>query len=95
MLEWITNNKTGLIIYLIINVVVFAMYGIDKFKAIKNRWRIPETTLISAALFGVIGAIAGMLVFHHKIRKPKFYVIIPIIFVIEAICTGYVISTLV
>lgn len=95
MVNWINDNKNILIIFLIINLIVFIMYGIDKWKALNNRWRIPENTLISAALFGAIGALSGMIVFHHKIRKPKFYITVPLILVIELVCTGYVISTLI
>lgn len=93
--DWINNNKYGLLVYLIINLVVFAMYGIDKWKAVHDKWRIPENTLISGALFGVVGAILGMVVFHHKIRKPKFYITVPLILIIELVCTGYVIYSMV
>ena len=86
LIEWINNNKYILIAYLIINAIVFIMYGIDKWKAIHNKWRIPEATLISAAFFGVIGALLGMMVFHHKIRKPKFYISVPLILILEVVC---------
>ena len=66
--------------YLILNGIVFLVYGVDKYKAVHNKWRIPETTLLVIAVIGVIGAFAGMHVFHHKTRKPKFYVGVPVIF---------------
>lgn len=69
--------------YSILNGIVFLIYGVDKYKAVHNKWRIPETTLLIAAVFGVIGAFAGMHVFHHKIRKAKFYVGVPVIFFLE------------
>ena len=54
------------IYYLLMNVVTFAAYGIDKRKAIKDQWRIPEATLLAlACLGGFIGAPLGMLVSHH------------------------------
>lgn len=71
--------------YLILNGIVFLIYGVDKYKAVHNKWRIPETTLLVAAVFGVIGAFAGMHVFHHKTRKAKFYVGVPIIFFLEVL----------
>ena len=73
-------------LYLIlINVFAFAVYGIDKSKAEKGKWRISETTLIMLAVMGgSIGALAGMLVFHHKTKKPKFYVGVPLIILIQA-----------
>ena len=56
------------LIYLaVINVVTFFMYGIDKWKAKKSKWRIPEATLLGlAVLGGSIGAWLGMKVWHHK-----------------------------
>ena len=70
-----------LFIYLlVINLTAFAAYGLDKKKAEKDRWRIPEATLVMlAVLGGSIGALAGMLAFHHKTKKPKFVIGIPLI----------------
>ena len=90
MINWINANRTILLIYLSINVIVFLMYGIDKFKAVHNKWRIPENTLISGALFGVFGALLGMVTFHHKIRKPKFYITVPAIMLVEVGFAVYV-----
>lgn len=75
--------------YLIVNVIVFIMYGIDKYKATHKKWRIPEATLIGAAVLGVFGALAGMYVIRHKTKKPKFYITVPVILVLEvaaAVC---------
>lgn len=88
-IELLTINSFFILIYIIINVVVFAMYGIDKWKAIHNKWRIPEATLITVALFGVIGALLGMIVFHHKVRKPKFYISVPAIMILEIVSVVY------
>lgn len=68
-----------LIIYLVlVNVAAFAMYGIDKRKAIKDQWRIPEKTLLLAALLGgSFGAFTGMQLFHHKTRHWKFLLGVP------------------
>lgn len=77
-------KRNCLLLYLLINAVVFFIYGIDKRKAVKHRWRIPENTLIAAAILGVFGAYSGMHFFHHKTQKRRFYIGIPVIFVSEA-----------
>ena len=59
--------------FLVWNVIVFLLYGIDKWKAIGGKWRISEKTLICAAFcMGAVGAMAGMQIFHHKTRKHMF-----------------------
>lgn len=79
------------IIYLItINIITFITYGIDKAKARKGAWRIPEKTLIGLAVAGgSIGALAGMSFFHHKTRKPLFKIGIPVILIIEAAAAAW------
>lgn len=73
--------KELLFIYLlIINAIAFCLMLIDKYKARKNLWRIPEATLISTALLGgSIGALIGMYTVRHKTRHIKFTVGIPLI----------------
>ena len=70
-----------ILIYLeLVNLAAFAMMGIDKRRAKKGRWRIPESALIlSAVIGGGIGALAGMYLFRHKTKKKKFTVGIPVI----------------
>lgn len=75
-------------LWLALNVISFTVYGIDKYKAVHHRWRIPEATLIGFAVVGVIGALAGMKVFHHKTRKNKFRIGVPVIFVLECAVFG-------
>lgn len=71
---------------IIINVIAFCIYGVDKRKAKKHLWRIPEDTLIGLALIGgSIGAFLGMRLFHHKTKHIKFYVGVPAIFIIELV----------
>ncbi|MBO4765020.1 MAG: DUF1294 domain-containing protein [Bacteroidales bacterium] len=63
-----------------INLLAFLLFGIDKWKARRDRWRIPEATLLLlAALGGSIGALAGMCVFHHKTKHKKFAIGLPLI----------------
>ena len=58
---------------LALNVGVWLMYGIDKWKAKSGRWRIPEKVLLLAAFAGgSVGALAGMMMFRHKTKKAKF-----------------------
>ena len=73
-------SATPLSYYLIaVNIVAFLIYGLDKAKAVKHQWRIPEATLLGIAFAGgAFGAFAGMIVFHHKTRKMKFRILIPI-----------------
>jgi len=66
-----------------LNVFSFVLFGLDKWKAVHDRWRIPESKLLLAAVFGVFGALLGMLVFRHKIRKPKFAIGVPAILILE------------
>jgi uncharacterized membrane protein YsdA (DUF1294 family) len=56
----------------------FALYGLDKFKARADKWRISEKGLLLASLFGPIGAWFGMQHFRHKTRKPVFRIMVPL-----------------
>ncbi len=67
-----------------VNAVTFIVYGIDKWKARANKWRIPEVTLLSLALFGgSIGAWFGMKLWRHKTQHKKFKYGIPAIFLLQ------------
>ena len=70
-----------LVYYLLgINLLTFFVYGIDKWKAKRDKWRIPEATLLMlAALGGSVGALLGMTVFHHKTKHKKFLIGVPLI----------------
>ena len=69
---------------LILNFVTMLVYGIDKFKATKGKWRIPESTLLLlAVLGGSIGAWLGMRVWRHKTQHKKFKYGIPVIFILQ------------
>ncbi|MBO7497696.1 MAG: DUF1294 domain-containing protein [Bacteroidaceae bacterium] len=70
-----------LLYYLIgINMLTFFVYGIDKWKAQKGRWRIPEASLLTLAVIGgSIGAWVGMKAWHHKTMHKKFKYGLPLI----------------
>ena len=69
-----------------INVVTFVMYGIDKWKAKHNKWRIPEATLLGLAVVGgSVGAWLGMKVWHHKTMHKKFKYGIPFILMAQIV----------
>ncbi len=72
-----------LVIYvLLINVTTLILFGIDKYKAIYNRYRISEMTLLTFAMLGgSLGANLGMKLFRHKTKHKKFRVLLPIMFI--------------
>lgn len=73
-----------------INLAGFISMLLDKQKARRSIWRIPEATLFLFAIFGgSIGSLIGMYVFHHKTMKPKFYIGIPAILTIQVIIVLY------
>ena len=69
-----------------INFTTWVAYGLDKGRAKSGKWRIPERTLLLLALIGgSLGALAGMIMFRHKTRKPKFYISVPVMFVAHCV----------
>lgn len=75
---------------LLINAAGMIIMLVDKRKAIKNRWRIPERTMIAVALFGgSLGIYAGMQLFRHKTKHAKFYIGVPVILAIQVVVSLY------
>ena len=75
---------------LAINIVSFFLYGIDKYKAKKGRWRISEATLLMMAVIGgSIGAWVGMRLWHHKTMHKKFKYGIPVIMIMQVCLVVY------
>jgi uncharacterized membrane protein YsdA (DUF1294 family) len=75
---------------LIVNAIAFLLMLIDKQKAKKKKWRIPEATLMSfAAIGGSIGALMGMYTFHHKTLHKKFTLGIPAILLLQIAAAVY------
>ena len=61
---------------IIVNIFLFILYGIDKLLAIKHKERISEFALLLASLFGgSVGSLLGMIIFHHKTKKIKFWIL--------------------
>ena len=81
-----------LIYIAVINVVAFVVYGIDKWKARRGRWRIPESTLLLlAAVGGSLGAWLGIRVWHHKTMHRKFTIGVPVIIVLQLALAVYLV----
>lgn len=85
------NLENIFLIYLaVINLTTFGVYGIDKLKAKKQWWRIPEATLLGLAVVGgSIGAMVGMRMWHHKTLHKKFKYGIPAIILIQIAAAAY------
>ena len=92
------NNKRTMTQYhyilgaylLILNVITFILYGIDKYKAKKAKWRISEATLLAMAFIGgSIGAWMGMKLWRHKTLHKKFTIGVPFIFFLQVALVVY------
>ena len=67
----------------IVNTISFIIMGLDKYFAIKEKRRISENSLLFLSIIGgVFGTSLGMIIFRHKIRKPKFLILIPILLIL-------------
>ena len=88
-LENFTSKEMILLYYLIsINIISFVAMGIDKMKAKKDMYRISENFLIILSIVGgAIGELLGMILFRHKTSKKKFYIGVPIIYIITKVIT--------
>lgn len=68
----------------LMSLCAFALCGVDKGRAKKGAWRIPEgTLLLTAALGGSLGLLLGMRLFHHKTRKKRFTVTVPLLLILQ------------
>ena len=81
------SRRKLLLLYLgVINLVTFILFGIDKYAAIKGKWRVKEFTLLLLSLLGgSISMFLTMLVIRHKTRKAKFMIGIPVIIILQII----------
>jgi len=79
------------IAFAMMNVVSFSLYGIDKHRARKNRWRIRESVLLGVTwLMGGAGAWLGMRVFRHKTKHTAFIVCVPAAAVLQVVLMAFV-----
>ena len=86
-------NRIVFIYLVIINLIAFLLMAMDKSRARKHQWRIPEKTLfLSAILGGSIGAIAGMYTFHHKTRHWYFVIGMPAILILQVVLAVWICS---
>ena len=84
--------KIGILYLLLINLAGFLSMGIDKRKAQKQKWRIPEKVLfLFAILGGSTGSLLGMYTFRHKTKHRQFVIGIPVILVLQLLLAGFLI----
>ncbi len=78
---------------IVVNVVAFVVYGMDKLKARRAKWRIPEYALILLAIVGgSVGAWCGIKVWHHKTLHKKFQYGVPLIMVVQLGLCAYLMT---
>lgn len=91
MLFGVIEIKYVVLYVILINMIGLAIMAVDKFKAQKGYWRIPEKTIFIVTLLGGgIGTIAGMYAFRHKTKKLKFTIGLPTILIAEIALIIYV-----
>ena len=85
---------TASLIYLVlINITAFAMYGIDKSAATRQKSRIPNKVLLGMAVIGgSIGALAGMYTFRHKTKQKKYTIMVPLILILQIAALMFLLS---
>lgn len=77
--------------FVLMNLITFALFHSDKKKAEKNAFRIPERDLLGfCAFFGALGGILGMILCHHKTRKPKFFLLVPLFAIVQLVLINLV-----
>ena len=82
--------------FLAVNVLTFIVYGVDKWKARRGRWRVPEATLLGlAAVGGSVGAWLAMQLFRHKTQHKKFRYGVPILFVLQLAAVVFFVNMLI
>jgi uncharacterized membrane protein YsdA (DUF1294 family) len=80
----------SLVVYAFLNIIAFLIFANDKRKAKKNAWRTPENLLLVFAALGLFGAFGAMLIFRHKTRKLKFY-LVPLFLFIHIVAIMYLV----
>lgn len=90
--DFLSVNFNSFILYIILmSIVTLIFFGIDKYKALTRKWRVPEAVLLSLTVIGgAFGGLLGMLAFRHKIRKPMFFITVPLAAVLYTALLIYV-----
>lgn len=84
-------EKIFIIYFALISVITFFVFGIDKLKAIKDKWRIPEKALFLLSIIGgSAGGLLGMYTFRHKTQKPAFKFGIPAILIVQIVLIYFI-----
>ena len=85
--------KWILLLLAAVNLLAFVLYGVDKLKAKKGAWRIPEATLLLVAfLGGSLGALLGMEIFRHKTKHAKFRILVPLFLILHIALAVYMVK---
>lgn len=83
-MEYLSLRHIAFAYFVIVNLVTFIIYGLDKWKAKKSKWRFSEAMLLKLAIIGgSIGAWLGMKTWHHKTMHKKFKYGVPTIIIIQ------------
>ena len=92
MTAFIQAHYLWLLVYLAaVNLLAFSLFGIDKSRARRHAWRIPEATLfLFVLLFGALGGWLGMRLFHHKTLHPLFKWGVPAVLIGQLVLLGYI-----
>ena len=69
----------------ITNISVCLLYGFDKWRAGRGEWRVSERNLLFSAFLAPFGALFGMVLFRHKVRKANFFIFVPVFAVLQGI----------
>ena len=93
LIDFLHEHYTGIAVFVtVMSIITFFLFGVDKIKAKKGSYRIPEKILIGFSFFfGAIGGAFGMYFFHHKTRKVKFYVLVPLFAALQGIVLYFII----
>lgn len=84
------TTNTIVLLGVLLNVITFVVYGIDKLKAKRGSWRISEASLLGLAVIGgSIGAWCGMMMWRHKTKHPQFKYGIPLIILLQGLLVYY------
>lgn len=76
--------------YLVLNLISFTLFGLDKRRARRGKWRISERALLlSSVLGGAAGSLLAMLLFRHKTRKAKFFLTVPLLFALHLFLASF------